>query len=135
MKTSFFSAAFFAVASLAASSGQAIETAPTPRSAATATTTIEVVAKSVLAVPDALVMADGSVLAIRGQHAARMEADVKLKDGSIVTPGGTVKRPDGSSLRLADGQGVSANGNIGPAPQGAAGTTVIIDHEAAIKPQ
>ena len=134
MKTFLCSAAFLAVVTPAALLGQAAENASGSPSAAQTVVTETTVA-NVPPVPDALVMADGSVLAIRGQEAARMDAEVKLRDGSIVTPGGTVKRPDGSSVPLADGQGISANGNIGPAPQGASGATVIIENDAAIKPQ
>lgn len=132
MKTLLCSAAFFAVATLAASQAQAVENASPER---TTTETVVTEATALPPAPDALIMADGSVLAIRGEQASRMESEIKLRDGSIVTPGGTVKRPDGSSVQLADGQGVSANGNIGPAPQGASGTTVIIENDVAIKPQ
>jgi hypothetical protein len=132
MKTLLCSAAFLAVASLATASAQAVENGP----AQTTTQTVVTETSTTLPpTPDALVMADGSVLAIRGKQATRMEAEIKLRDGSIVTPGGTVKRPDGSSVQLLDGQGVSANGNIGPAPEGAAGATVIIENEEAVKPQ
>lgn len=132
MKTLLCSAALLTVATLA----DAQEQAPANVSAERTTTQTVVTETAPLPpAPDALVMADGSVLAIRGEQASRMTSEIKLKDGSIVTPGGTVKRPDGSSVQLVDGQGVSANGNIGPAPQGASGATVIIESDVAIKPQ
>jgi hypothetical protein len=132
MKTLLCSAAFLVVASLATASAQAVENGP----AQTTTQTVVTETSTTLPpAPDALVMADGSVLAIRGEQATRMATEIKLRDGSTVTPGGTVKRPDGSSVQLLDGQGVSANGKIGPAPAGASGATVIIENDDAVKPQ
>lgn len=133
MKTLLCSAALLAVLSTDSVRAQGI--ANSSASAVTIPTVVIETTTALPPAPDALVMSDGSVLAIRGQQASRMEAEIKLRDGSVVTPGGTVKRPDGSSVRLEDGQGVSANGNIGPAPAGASGATVIIENDVAAQPQ
>ena len=64
--------------------------------------------------PDALVMSSGSILVVRGNQKSRLETELRLTDGSILTPGGTVRRPDGSSASLNDGQAISAAGKIAP---------------------
>lgn len=83
----------------------------------TTTTQSQVVEVKTLA-PDLLVMASGSILVIRGDQKSRLETELRLADNSILTPGGTVRRPDGSSTMLTDGQAITASGKIGPAPAG-----------------
>jgi hypothetical protein len=69
--------------------------------------------------PDRFTMSAGSVAAIRGSHSERLTNDVKLLDGTILTPGGTVRLPDGSETQLADGQSINMDGKLGPVPPAA----------------
>jgi hypothetical protein len=86
--------------------------------ATTGTTREESVVEVETIAPDLLVMSAGSILVVRGNQKSRLETELRLTDGSVLTPGGTVRRPDGSSTSLADGQSVTANGKIGTAPAG-----------------
>lgn len=78
-------------------------------------------------VPDRLLMSDGSVVAIRGSQGERLTNDVQLPDGTVVTPGGTVRRLDGAETRLSDGQSVSREGRIIPAPARATTTETTVE--------
>ena len=82
------------------------------RQISTQKTTTEVVVTDRNTLPDALVMSGGAVVAVRGKETTRLETDYKLPDGTIVTTGGTVRRPDGTTTSLSDGQRISMAGNI-----------------------
>jgi hypothetical protein len=126
---------FFAASLLVLPAVFAADESTPAASQQTVTTTTEI-AKPAPAAPDLLVMSAGSVLAIRGGESARLVAEMKLADGSIVTPGGTVRRTDGTSVSLADGQAISMNGNISAAPAGAVtDTSTVIVSDEAVKPQ
>ena len=91
--------------------------APDASQTTTTTTESKVLEVKTLA-PDLLVMSAGSVLVVRGKQTSRLESEVRLADGSVLTPGGTVRRPDGSSTMLSDKQAISATGKISEAPPG-----------------
>jgi hypothetical protein len=95
----------------------AAPTSPTAAGApvAPSATRTEIVEVKVLA-PDHLVMSSGSILVVRGNQTSRLESELRLTDGSVITPGGTVKRLDGSTTLLADGQAISPAGKLAPAP-------------------
>jgi hypothetical protein len=91
----------------------------------TTTTTSTTTAGGATAAPDALVMSAGSILVLRGGQTSRLSEEVKLTDGSVVTPGGTVRRPDGSRTTLSDGQSISIDGKLTTATtSGTTSTTV-----------
>lgn len=102
--------------------------------AAPGTTTVTITEARVVK-PDALIMSSGSVLVLRDKATTRMAADMRLNDGSIVTPGGTVKRADGSTVTLADGQAISPAGVVGAAPAGVATDVPAVVEGAAVKAQ
>jgi hypothetical protein len=102
----------------AAASSSAQTSTESSQTSTTTSTKSEVVEVRTLA-PDLLVMSAGSVLVVRGKQTSRLETEVRLADNSVLTPGGTVRRPDGSSTMLSDGQAISAAGKIGDAPTGA----------------
>jgi hypothetical protein len=91
----------------------------TNASTTTTTTTKTAMVEVKTLAPDALVMSAGSVLVVRGNQKSRLETELRLTDGSILTPGGTVRSGDGSATALNDGQAISADGKIGTAPAGA----------------
>jgi hypothetical protein len=95
-----------------------VEPAGSTAASTTTTTTKTAVVEVKTLAPDALVMSAGSVLVVRGNQKSRLETELRLTDGSILTPGGTVRRGDGSATALNDGQAISADGKIGAAPAG-----------------
>ncbi len=108
---------FAALPSLFAADEPAAAATPGTGNTVIVTETIPVQAAAP-ALPDAYVMAAGSVLAVRGKESTRLQLETKLRDGSVITPGGTVRRPDGTTVTLADGQAIMLTGELGKAPAG-----------------
>ena len=107
-----------------------------PRPASPAHLDTVVVEKPVrLANPDQFQMSSGSVLARRGSESARLTEDVKLLDGTILTPGGTVRRKDGAETQLVDGQTIAIDGKMGHVPATETLLTPNADLTPAAKPR
>jgi|GEM_PF-4334836 len=56
------------------------------------------------AINDRVMMKDGEVFVIKKGEATKLEKDFTLPSGLVVTPDGTVKKKDGTAVKLKDGQ-------------------------------
>lgn len=93
----------------------------------TTTTTQPVAPATDAALPEVLFMSSGTVVLKRGNATSQLQAPVKLTDGSMLTPGGTVTRPDGTRNQLIDGQTITSAGVIGVAPQATGAESSAVD--------
>ena len=84
---------------------------------------------------EALVMSAGGVLVVKGDDISRLENELKLQDGTVVKPGGTLRRSDGRTEHLIEGQKVDWSGRLGPVPDNAATESGMPDTSAAVKAQ
>ena len=62
---------------------------------------------------DVYVMKDSKMWQIKAGEKSEMTTDVTLVNGTIVMANGTVKKTDGQSVTLKNGQFVDLEGNIG----------------------
>ena len=62
------------------------------------------ITKTKKVVSDRVMMKDGEMLVIKKGVETKLEKSITLPDGNIVTVDGTVKMPDGSSVKLKDGE-------------------------------
>ncbi len=62
---------------------------------------------------DGVIMKDGKLLVTKNGQAAPLTENVTLNDGTIVTPDGTVKKTDGTTVTLKEGDYVTADGKLG----------------------
>jgi hypothetical protein len=62
------------------------------------------VVKTKKQVKDRVMMKEGEMVVIKAGKETRMVKSIKLPDGNIVMTDGTVKMPDGNSVKLKDGE-------------------------------
>lgn len=58
-------------------------------------------------------MKDGALLHCMGEKSEPVKADVKLKNGTVLTSGGVVTTIDGTQTKLENGECVSLMGGVG----------------------
>jgi len=51
-------------------------------------------------------MRDGEMIVIKNGEEMKMQKSVTLENGSVVMTDGTVKMPDGNSVKLKDGEAI-----------------------------
>jgi hypothetical protein len=66
-------------------------------------------AKTKKIVSDRVMMKDGEMLVIKKGVETKLEKSITLPDGNVVTADGTVKMPDGNSVKLKDGEYIGIN--------------------------
>lgn len=63
--------------------------------------------KSKKVMSDRVMMKDGEMVIIKKGEETKLEKSITLPDGNVVTADGTVKMPDGNSVKLKDGEYIS----------------------------
>jgi hypothetical protein len=65
---------------------------------------------------DGILRAQGSMHFMKGGKLTRIDSETKLTEGFTVNPDGSVKKPDGSTIKLEEGQMLTLTGKLTAAP-------------------
>lgn len=84
---------------------------------------------------DGLLKAQGSIHFLKDGKLTRIDNETRLSEGFVARPNGKITKPDGTEITLQEGQMLTLEGKLMPAPA-TTGTTSPRDpaHESATKP-
>ncbi len=75
--------------------------------------------------PDAIMRTQGSMMYLKSGKLTRVDAELKLSEGITARPNGEVVLKDGRQISLQEGQMVTLDGDVKPAPTGLGSTVTL----------